>query len=182
MQDKEFIVAGLVSECDVRFTKSGNKQWCRFTLEDFSGSHSFSLFSKDYERFMKYMQANTPLLMKCVTKQRYRKKEEQDSGPVYELSIQGMTLLSNTRDFIKEFHIELPLDQSSQELRTAFVKELKRHKGNTQLHFDLLFSHDGIDDRLQLFSTKYTVAPDYDLVGFLKKHNLRHHRVTKVEF
>ncbi|MCR5710607.1 MAG: DNA polymerase III subunit alpha, partial [Bacteroidales bacterium] len=43
VQDKEFLVAGLVSECEIRYTKSGNKPYCRFTLEDFTGSHQFTL-------------------------------------------------------------------------------------------------------------------------------------------
>ncbi|MGX8707926.1 MAG: DNA polymerase III subunit alpha, partial [Bacteroidales bacterium] len=102
VQNKEFYVAGLVSECDIRYTKSGNKPWCRFTLEDFSGSHSFSLFSKDYETFMKYMQVNTALLVKCVVRQRFRKKDDEGTGDNFELRILKMALLSNTKDdFIK---------------------------------------------------------------------------------
>ena len=182
VQNSEFYAAGLVSECEVRYTKSGNKPWCRFTLEDYTGSHSFSLFSKDYETFMKYMQVNTALLIKCVTKQRYRKKDDTSSEDVYELRIVGMTLLSNTKDdFIKEFHVEVPLEDSTPELRIALLKEFKHHKGKARLYIDLVFKHDGIDDRLQLFSKKFTLSPDYELLAFLDKKNLRHRMVTKVE-
>ncbi len=182
VQNKEFIVAGLVSECEIRYTKSGNKPYCRFTLEDYTGSHQFSLFSKDYETFMKYTQVQSALLVKCATKQRFRKKDEQDSEPVYELRIQNIALLSNTKDaYIKEVHVELPLRESTPELRNALVKELKRHKGNARLYIDLVFEHDGQEDRLSLFSTKITVSPDYVLYDFLNKHNLRHRLVTKVD-
>jgi DNA polymerase-3 subunit alpha len=181
VQNKEFYVAGLVSDCDVRYTKSGNKPWCRFTLEDFTGSHTFSLFSKDYETFMKYMQVHTALLVKCTTKQRFRKKDDTTSEDSYELRIQNMMLLSNTKDeFFKELHVEMPLEASTQELRNALLKEIKHHKGKARFFIDVLFRHDGIDDRLSLISKKYNVAPGYELYSFLEKKNLRHHAVKEV--
>ena len=182
VQNKEFYVAGLVSECDIRYTKSGNKPWCRFTLEDFSGSHSFSIFSKDYETFMKYMQVNTALLVKCVVRQRFRKKDDEGTGDNFELRILKMALLSNTKDdFIKEFHVEIPLGSATPELRKELLKEFRQHKGKARLYMDLTFTHDGVEDRLELFSKKFSVAPGYELIAFLNKKNLRHRMVTKVE-
>jgi len=181
VQNKEYYVAGLVSECDVRYTKSGNKPWCRFTLEDFSGSHTFSLFSKDYETFMKYMQVHTALLVKCATRQRFRKKDDNASEDSYELRIQNMMLLSNTKDeFFRELHVEIPLEASTPELRSALLKEIKHHKGKARFFIDVLFRHDDIDDRLSLISKKYNVAPGYELYSFLEKKNLRHHAVKEV--
>ena len=181
VQNKEYYVAGLVSDCEVRYTKSGNKPWCRFTLEDYSGSHSFSVFSKEYETFMKYMQVHTPLLVKCATRPRFRRKDDTSAEESYELRIQNMTLLSNTRDaYFKELHVELPLEASTPELRSALLKELRHHKGSARLYIDVLFRHDGIDDRLSLFSKKFTVAPGYELYSFLEKKNLRHHAVKEV--
>ena len=92
-----------------------------------------------------------------------------------------MALLPNTRDdFIKEFHVELPLDASSAELRKALVKECKHHKGAARLFIDLRFSHDGAEDKLSLFSKKYTVSPGYELIDFLDQHGLRYQLVKKV--
>ena len=181
VQNKEYLVAGHVSECEVRYTKSGNKPWCRFTLEDYTGSHTFSLFSKDYETFMKYMQPGAALLVKCAVRPRFRKNDEADAGQTYELRIVNMALLSNTKDeYIKEFHVEMPLSAATPELRAALVKELKNHKGKARLYVDLVFQHDGAEDHLDLFSKKYSVAPGYELIDFLDKKNLRHHLVTKV--
>ncbi len=181
VQNKEYIVAGLVSECEVRYTKTGNKPWCRFTLEDYTGSHSFSLFSKDYETFMKYMQVNAALLIKCAVKQRFRGKEDKNTAPTYELRIQNIALLPNTKDeYIKEFHVEIPLDAATPDLRAALVKAFKYHKGKARLYVDLLFSHDGVEDTLGLVSKKYALSPCYELIDFLDKKNLRHHLVTKV--
>ena len=182
VQNKEFLVAGLVTECEMRYTKTGNKPWCRFTLEDYTGSHTFSLFSKDYETYMKYTQVHTPLLLKCVVRQRFRKKDDTSSEDVYELRIVGMALLSNTKDdFIKEFHIAVPLSEVTPRLTADLAKEFRRHKGKARLYVDLSFTHDGIDDHLSLFSRKFTVDPNYELFAFLDKNNLRHRMVTKVE-
>ena len=181
VQNKEFYVAGLVSESEVRHTRKDNKPWCRFTLEDYSGSHSFSLFTKEYETFMKYTQVHTALLIKCVTRPRFRKEEDGVGSTVYELRIQNMMLLSNTRDeFIKEFHVEYPLQGSSPELRGALLKEIKHHKGKARLHIDLTFDHEGESQQLGHFSKKYSVTPGFELLAFLDRHHLRHHLVKKV--
>ena len=182
VQNKEYLVAGLVSDCDVRYTKSGNKPWCRFTLEDFTGSHTFSLFSKDYENFMKYTLPGSALLVKCTVRQRYRKKDDDNPGDMYELRILKMALLSNTKDdFIKEFHVEIPLGSVTPELRKSLLKEFRQHKGKARLYIDLTFSHDGVEDSLELFSKKFSVSPGYELINFLNQKNLRHRMVTKVE-
>ena len=180
VQNKEYYVAGLVSECDVRYTRNGNRPWCRFTLEDYTGSHVFSLFSKDYESFMKYTQVGSTLLVKCAVKSR-RRKEEEGTGDTYELRILNMALLPNTKDdFIKELHVELPLEAATPELRKALTREVKRHKGAARLFIDLRFSHDGMEDSLSLFSRKFSVSPGYELLDFLDQHGLRHQLVKKV--
>ena len=184
VQNKEYLVAGLVSECETRYTKSGNKPWCRFTLEDYTGSHTFSLFSKDYETFMKYTQVHTPVLLKCTVKPRFRKRDDAAAEETtYELRIQSMVLLSNTRDdFVKEVHIALPLSAVTPALSSALVKAFRHHKGKARLYVDLSFTHDGEEDMLSLFSRKFSLTPSYELFAFLDKNNIRHHLVTKVEF
>jgi DNA polymerase-3 subunit alpha len=181
VQNKEYIVTGLVTECETRYTKD-NRPWCRFTLEDYTGSHTFSLFSKDYETFMKYTQVHTSLLIKCSVKPRYRKRDEAEAKEVYELRLVNMVLLSNAKDdFVKEIRIALPLSAVTPALSSALVKELKHHKGKARLYVDLSFTHDGMDDNLSLFSRKFSLTPSYELFAFLDKNNLRHRMVTKVE-
>ena len=95
--------------------------------------------------------------------------------------ILNMALLSNTKDdFVKELHVEIPLEDCTPELRSALAKEFKRHKGAARLFLDVTFRHDGIDDRLSHFSKKFSLSPSYELYDFLDKKNLRHHAVTKV--
>ena len=178
LQEKEFIVAGLVTEVDLRYTKTGNRPWCKFTIEDYSGSYQFTLFSKDYETFMKYTQVHSPLLIKCATKKNFQQKKDDGTNQpdTYDIRIVGITLLSNTKDeFIREFHIVWPLKTSSEALRSELAKELKNHKGGARLYFDVLFDHDEKSDSVVLFSKKISVSPDYDLYDWLDARGLRHY-------
>ena len=180
VQNKEFIAAGLVTSIETFYTKSGNKPYCRFTVEDFTGSHTFSLFGKDYEAHMKYMQPYAAVLMKCATKPRFRGKDDK-APQTFELKIQNMVLLSNTRDeYISEFHITLPIQTVTEEFRKGLLKELKHHKGKARLFFDILFSHDGREDKLVMFSKKINVAPSLELEDYIESKGLRCSTVRKV--
>ena len=66
-----------------------------------------------------------------------------------------------------------PLDQF-RELADAV------HTRGARLFIDLRFSHDGAEDKLSLFSKKYTVSPGYELIDFLDQHGLRYQLVKKV--
>lgn len=180
LQNREFIVAGLVTEVNVNYTKTGNKPWCRFTVEDFNGSHTFTLFSKDYETFMKYTQNHNALLIKCVSRPRFKKKDDP-SPDTYEMKIVNMTLLANTKDeYIKEFHVVLPLGLSNEGFRKALVKELKQHKGKARLYIDLQFEHDGKIDVINLFSKSICVNPGNELVSYFASRGLKTYCVKKV--
>lgn len=178
LQNKEFTVAGLITDIKVNLTKN-NRQWCRFTIEDFSGSHSFSLFGKDYESFMKYMVNNTALLVKCATQLRYAKKDEAAS---YEVKIRSMALLSNTKeDFIKEFHIVIPDDRLTVGFRSALMKELKRHKGSAQLYVNVIFHAEGEEQSVEFVSKHVKVTPSYELFDWLDKEGLRYSFPKKIK-
>jgi len=184
LQDKSFIVAGLVTGCDVRYTKSENKPWCRFVVEDYSGSYQFTLFSKEYELFMKYTIENTPILLKCISKKRYQGKDADPSKPAeYQLKIVGITLLSNTKEsFVNEVHIVLPIEKSTPELRKDLVKQLKHYKGSARLYVDVMFTHEGQHDTVSMFSKEIKIAPSYDLFDYLDSKGLRHYIKKEVKF
>ena len=93
----------------------------------------------------------------------------------------GGKAFTDTETFFERVAKRRPgLDASTAELRKALVKECKHHKGAARLFIDLRFSHDGAEDRLSLFSKKYTVSPGYELIDFLDQHGLRYQLVKKV--
>lgn len=170
--NKALIVSGLVTQVDIRYTKSTNKPWCKFTVEDFSGSHSFSLFGKDYEVFMKYTQLNTALLVKCVTEKRFQKQDDPNP-PSYALKCKGMTLLSNVKeDLVKEFHIVMPIEILNDSFRSDFKKVLKRNKGNSRLFLEIVDKKQKLS--AEFFSKSIHISPDTELLEWLEANGLKY--------
>ena len=179
LQNREFYLAGLVTEIEERFTKSENKPWFKMTVEDYSGSHVFAVSSKDYENYIRYAKVHQCLLIKCVPRKRFAKEGEKDS---FDLKIAGMGFLSDTKErYIREFHVVMPLDRITPDLRKSLAKEFRRHKGTVRLYVDVLFSHDGQQDSVVLFSKETKVNPCFELYDTLETFGLKHYLKKEVK-
>ncbi|HQN24525.1 MAG TPA: hypothetical protein PL115_08275, partial [Bacteroidales bacterium] len=184
LRNIEFTVGGLVTDVQIKYTRTGNRPWCTFTVEDFNGSHTFSLSGRSYEAYMHYMVDHTALLIKCVTKELYRKEaEDNKKAPEYRLFIANMTLLSNAKEqFFKELHISMDLEQSDAGFRKALTKKLRTHKGETPLFIDLSFNHNGEKETVSLYSNKFRVSVDGELVDWLYEQGLDCRVVKKMNW
>ncbi|MBQ7575758.1 MAG: DNA polymerase III subunit alpha [Bacteroidales bacterium] len=182
LQNKEFVVAGFVTKGEIGYTRN-NTPMMRVEMEDFQGSYSFSLFGKDYEKFMAYCTEHKSLLVKFSSRLKYRKKDEKDSAPqqeVYEIRPVAMTLLSNTRDsYFTEFHISLNLRDSNEKLRKDLVKLFRHHKGEARLMIDVAFTAEGRNEKVTMFSKRFKVAPSYELFDALDAIGIPYRLVKK---
>ena len=141
LQNKELIVAGIVTNYKISYTKTTGRPFANLTVEDFSGTVTFSLFGKDYELFMQYCQQNVPLLMKVSISPRYGYATKKEDGkPVeYELKVKNIRHLANTKeDFIKELIVSIPVKNIDCDFRKELIKKLKESKGSTTLTIKLL--------------------------------------------
>ena len=179
-RDKVFFVAGIVTATEGGISKT-NKPWSSFTIEDFSGQHTFRLFGKDHENFMKYTTLHNQLFIKCATVKRFRgKNADPNEEEEYTLRLQSMTLLGNTRDeFITEMHIGFPMDRCDAGFRKKLLAVLKRHKGDTRLYFDIRYRFNETEDLVTMFSKKYLVKPSYALYDELDALAVSHRIVKK---
>lgn len=176
LQKKEIYIAGLVSGVNRRISQKSGKPWMNLTLEDFSGSVAFSLFGKDYENFMQFMENGHALFIKCAIMPKIYVKpsdaENQEAVSVdCELKIKKVTLLANTKDeFIKNFMINLPVAKITKEFRKEMIKVLKSNKGEKALSLKVL----DFDNQLavEFFSRKYKIDINNDLLDFLDHQNL----------
>lgn len=184
LQNIEFTVGGLVTDVQVKYTRNGNRPWCTFTVEDFNGSHTFSLSGKNYEAYINYMKDHTALLIRCITKELYRRETSDNKKvPEYRLFIANMTLLSNAKEqFFKEFHIAMDLEHSNARFRKALTKKLREHKGETPLFIDLSFGHNGGKETVSLYSSKYRVSVDGELVDWIYEQGLECRAVKKMNW
>ena len=168
LQNKELIVAGIVTNYKISYTKTTGRPFAVLTVEDFDGMVEFSLFGKDYELFMQYCQQNIPLLIKTVISPRFgyggAKPDKQPTE--YELKIKNIRHLANTKeDFIKEFMVTIPVKSIDGNFRKEFVKKLRENKGSTALVIKLA----DYEKRLavEFFSAKYQVSLNRGFLDYL---------------
>lgn len=122
---QEIAVAGMVVSVQNLMTKTG-KPWGKFVLEDYNGTHEFALFGKDYENFRKYLFADYFLFIRGrVQPKPYNDKE-------LEFKIISMVQLSEMRDtMIKEMHVQLPVQEVTQELIRDLSERVREARGET---------------------------------------------------
>ena len=179
LHKKEIYIAGLVSGVAKKVSQKSGKPWVSFSLEDFGSSLNFSLFGRDYENFMQFIENGQALFIKCAIMPRiYGKPQDEENkeniGPVEcDLKIRKITLLANTKEeFIKSFTINLPVTKVDKEFRKELLKMLKANKGRKALSLKALDYQNQI--AVEFFSRKYKIDINADLIDFIEHHNLEY--------
>ena len=162
-------VAGLVTETATLTTKTG-KPYSRSKLEDYSGSYELSLFGRDYEAFMKYLQPHASLYIEGEICERFSlKPEERAQGKTvpYTFRINEISLLGNVNESkLAGFSIGLTTPMLTQKFRKELVDLVKANKGKTPLK---MYLYDpGTKYNIEFHSTKFQVAVTSDFVSSLK--------------
>ena len=184
LQNKELILAGMVTNYKISYTKTTGRPFANLTVEDFSGSVNFSLFGKDYELFMQYCQQNIPVLLKVSISPRFgfsAAKQENNQPVEYELKIKNIRHLANTKeDFIKEFTVNIPVKSVNGNFRKELVKKLKEHKGSTALVVKFL----DYDKQLavEFFSIKYQISLNRGFLEYLDSALIEYSFSPKMTF
>ncbi len=166
LRGQEVAVAGMVTAVQNLTTKTG-KPWGRFTLEDYNGTHEFTLFGKDYENFRKYLYTDYFLFIRARIQPRpYNEKE-------LELKIVSMVQLQELRDtMIREMHIQLTIDRITDQLIGELTEKVKESSGPTVLHLSL---YDPITQvGLNLYSKKYKVSLSSPLIEWLDGNEIKY--------
>ncbi len=171
LQRKDVIIAGIVTNVKISYTKTQGRPFANFTIEDFNGSISFSVFGKDYENFMQYFQPNLPLLMKCTISPKFgygaAKQEQPTKNVDYELKIKSIRHLANTKDdFIKQITINIPIKVLNGGFRKELIKSFNENKGNTAVIIKALDYEAQLG--VEFFSTKYKVSLNKEFFNFLE--------------
>ena len=165
LKDKDFTVAGMVTEVQNLYTKTG-KPFGRFKLEDYSGQHEFVLFDKDYENFRKYLFKDYFLLIKGSVRPRpYRDTE-------YEAKITSMQMLDDVLGGISELTLNLPIQEITPDATAELTERLTAAKGKINLRIKVIDPHEGVS--LVFFSRKYKVALTQELVDYLENSQINY--------
>lgn len=166
MAGREFIAAGMVTSVSNLYTKNG-KPYGRFALEDYSGSHEFVLFDKDYENFRKFLFADYFLMIKgSVRPKPYNQNE-------LEVKIGSMIQLSEAQEtLIREITLYLDVDDLTPGMVTDLGKQVAASRGNTQLRVKVADSAAGVN--LGFYSRRLRVNVSRELAHFCDDHQIRY--------
>lgn len=172
LQGKEIIIAGIITNVRIAYTKSNGKPFANFVIEDFNGSMNFALFGRDYEAFMQYMQPNLPLLLKCSISPRFgfSRANTESSRPVdYELKVKRIRHLANTKEeFVREITLNIPVKMVNKNFRMEFLKVIKENKGKTNLIIKFLDFENKVV--VEFLSEKYRVSLNPDLMDYFESN------------
>ncbi|MDR2448860.1 MAG: DNA polymerase III subunit alpha [Prevotellaceae bacterium] len=169
MESRQVAVAGIVVAVRNGTSQKG-QPWGNITIEDYSGTHSFMLFGKDYESFLQYFQVGIPVLVCCAMQKRWRTKD--DTRPEeWEARIKSMQVLDNVKNNVKAITLSL----SVLELTPAFIQELTRQaeacKGNTELRIKFIDTQNDI--LTDVFSRSHRIILAPDILSFFEKENIK---------
>ena len=167
LNGQEIAVSGVVTSVQELTTKTG-RYWGRFTMEDYNGTHDFSLFGKDYEKFRQYLYKNYFLFVKGKVQPR-----PYGDNPELEFKIQMMMQLEEVRDkMVKEIHVQIPVEDITERFVTEFFEKVKKNKGKAVLRTTIADRNAGVN--LNLYSRKYKVSLSSDLIDWLQDMDLKY--------
>ena len=169
---KELYVAAIVSKVAKKMGK--DKPFMDVEFEDYSGSYSHRLFSKDYEKYMSYMQEGNILYIKFALVPPFIKNDDKQEKPKVlpcKLRIKRVALLANTKEeFVKGISVTIPVTRFNADFNKALVNALKSNKGEKTLNLHVI---DYVNKmQVKFFSRKFKVDITEDFITFLQLNSL----------
>ncbi|MCR5017435.1 MAG: DNA polymerase III subunit alpha [Bacteroidales bacterium] len=172
--------AGIVTDVKQLTTRTG-KPYSRTLIEDYSGSYELSLFGKDHEAFMQYMQPHAALFLEGeVGEKFFLKPEERAQGKTspYVFKLKKVTLLGNlSEDMMKEFTLNINTSVLDPAMIASLQKLLKHHKGSIPLNVFLVDEPTGY--RILFYSRKISVSVTSAFIDDLHKLGLDSYEVVR---
>ena len=167
LEGRDITVAGIVTAIDMRTTKDG-RPWGRVKLEGYAGSHEFTLFSKEFEKFRPYIFQDYYLCIRGKVQKRPYAKDPDE----LEFRINSMTQLAEMRDAVKEITITLSLSSIDKALIEELGVVVKKSKGKATLRLTVVDETSGVT--LRHFSRKYQVGVTNELIDYLNHNQLKY--------
>ncbi len=172
LKDREIVVAGMVVDVQNLMTKR-NQPWGRFKMEDYNGSHEFSLFSKDYENFRQYLFKDYFLFMRGKVQRRLRwnsqtKKQEQTDE--LEFKITSLMQLSEVMDNLKSITLNIPLSSVLPGFIDELKQKVKQNSGKSTLYLNVIDPESGV--KVGFLSRNHKVDINEEFVRYIEDEGL----------
>ncbi|MEM7296681.1 MAG: DNA polymerase III subunit alpha [Bacteroidota bacterium] len=151
-------IGGMVTGVGHRQTKTG-KPFGTLTIEDFSESFTFFIFSDDYVKFKEYLETGWFLYIEAGVQNRWKSEE-------LELKVKNISLLSEIRDQkTKGINLQVSLHNLTEALVDEITRLSEEFKGESLLRMNI---YDEIDKRnVNLLARKVKIDPQNGLLAKL---------------
>ena len=161
LEGNELKLGGIVTNVDHRTTKTG-RPFGRFTLEDYSGNYTFTLFGEDYLKHRTYMNIGWFLFVEGAV---MRNSWGQQNLEFKIRSIDLLNELGVRRS--KGLQVKVNAADISPELIGKIEDVCKEFKGNVPLYLKLSDTSENM--HLELLSRKFRICPVNDMVRKMRK-------------
>jgi DNA polymerase-3 subunit alpha len=161
-EGRELKIGGIVNGVEHRTTKTG-RPFGRFTLEDYSGSYTFTLFGDDYLKFKTFMNVGWFVFVEgAVLKNNWGQQN-------LEFKIRNIDLL-NELGVRRSKGLQIRI--STTDLTSDFIGNIEaicqEFTGNTPVYLKVRDEQENIS--LELLSRKFRINPVNDLVKKMRKY------------
>jgi len=156
MQSKGNIkIAGIVTDIAHRISKNG-KPFGTLTIEDFTDSKTFFLFSDDYVKMKEFFEVGWFLYIQGSVQNRWKTEE-------VEFKIKSMSLLTEVRDkMTKGINLNLNLQDVNEVIIQEILNLTEQHKGESQLKINILDVES--NQSVNMLSRKVKISPDNEFM------------------
>jgi DNA polymerase-3 subunit alpha len=152
IENQEKKVCGIVTAVEHRMTKTG-RPYGKFTLEDYSGSFTFTLFGDQYQKYKSFMSQSWFLFVEGLVQRNtwgnmnleFQIRNIESLHDLAEKRIQGIAL-------------KLPLHAVTQELIKTIEETGRKYPGKTSLHLFIHDEHEAIQTELLSRTCRVTAS------------------------
>ncbi len=171
-KDKELVVACIVTSVKTATGKNG-KPYGRITIEDYSDTHEFTLFGKDFVDFDKYFKQDYSLLIRGKMQNRFYSKDKDkknNENIEQEFKISSINILAEVReDLIRSVSLKIAIHNLTEGLLNEINTLAEANQGKINLRF-LIYEPDG-KVWVEMFSRSHRIKLTNYVVDFFKNHS-----------
>ncbi len=154
-------VAGIVTQANHRISKKGTG-WGLFTIQDFTSSLDFPLFSEDYQKFKHLLEVGEVVYIKGMYQKKWNAEDE------YQLRIHEVRQLETVgKELTDSITLKIKVHEISEQLIDEIETLCESYKGPHKLKMLFLDHMNRIS--LNLVAKNKTVNADNDFVNHLEK-------------
>ncbi len=162
---REMVIGGMITKVQHLTNKNG-KPFGKFTIEDFSGSHEFMIFSNEWEEKRALVQPQSYVMMRV-------KVEPRRYGDGLDTNISSIKLLSKVMDEdIKELSFLLPISAITESFIADFSAVAQQCTGSLKLVVVVTDYEEDVTAKLTSRSMRVSLSKE--LIEFLDSHHLEY--------